>query len=77
MWDLVPSIPLWAIVLAGLCVVALLALIGSAIFAFIFKAAVVIGEARKPPHLDAGDYRLSQGREIRTEGSSRQRDERR
>lgn len=74
MGDLITSLPLWVIVLAGLCVVALLVLIGSAIFAFLFKAAVVIGESRKPPHHDAGDYRLSQGREIRPEGQVSPRD---
>ena len=65
--DLFSALPIWAFVLVALCLVGLIASAGMAVFAFFFQAGVAINEARKPPHLDAGDYRLDQGREVRPE----------
>ena len=71
MENLLPLIPWWAFVLLGLCLIGLLAMIGMALFTFVLKVGVAINEARKPPHLDTGDYRLGQGREVRPEAARR------
>ena len=65
-------IPGWAIVLLVLFVVGLIVSAGLALFVFLFQVGVAINESRKPPHIDAGDYRLNQGREVRPEGASRE-----
>ena len=65
------AIPVWGLVLLGLCLVGLLASFGMALFTFFFKVGVAINEARKPPHIDQGDYRLDQGREVRPEAGRR------
>jgi len=69
--SLLPALPFWVIVGVGLCLIVLAVSAGISLFVLLFKAGVVVNEARKPPHLDAGDYRLGQGHEVRTEGSSR------
>ena len=69
--SLLPALPFWVIVGVGLCLIVLAVSAGISLFVLLFKAGVVVHEARNPPHLDAGDYRLDQGREVRTEGSSR------
>ena len=69
--SLFPLIPGWALVLLGLCLVGIVASVGVAVLMFLFKAGVAIHEARKPPHVDAGDYRIEQGREVRAEGRHR------
>ncbi len=69
--SLLPALPFWVIIGLGLCLIVLAVSAGISLFVFLFKAGVVVHEARKPPHLDAGDYRLDQGREVRTEGPSR------
>ncbi len=71
MFDIIQLIPGWAWVLVALCAVVLVALLASSIFWFLIKVGVVINEARKPPHIDAGDYRIDQGREVRTEEGTR------
>ena len=73
MENLLPLIPWWAFVLLGLCLIGLLAMIGMAVFTFVLKVGVAINEARKPPHMDTGDYRLNQGHEVRPE-TARRRD---
>jgi hypothetical protein len=64
------DIPTWLIVIAALGVLALLGSILLGVGIFLFKVGVAINEARKPPHLDTGDYRLDQGREARFEAQS-------
>ncbi len=64
---LLQFIPFWlmallALVVGGFAIAALVAFL-----TFLFKLGVVVHEARKPPHLDAGDYRLAQGHEVRPE----------
>ncbi len=71
MESLLPVLPFWVVIGLGLCLIVLAVSAGISLFVFLFKAGVVVHEARKPPHLDAGDYRLDQGREVRTEGASR------
>ena len=71
MESLLPVLPFWVIIGLGLCLIVLAVSAGISLFVFLFKAGVVVHEARKPPHLDAGDYRLDQGREVRTEGAPR------
>jgi hypothetical protein len=61
-------LPFWVLLGLGLCLVVLLVVAGLSLFTLIFKAGVIVHEARKPPHLDAGDYRLDQGKEVRAEG---------
>ena len=72
---LLQFIPFWLLVLLALIVAgfAIAALI--AVLLFLFKLGVVLYEARKPPHLDAGDYRLAQGHEVRPETNRRRRSE--
>jgi hypothetical protein len=65
--SLLSLIPAWAWVLIGLCLVTLLVFAGASLFTLLVKLGVIIGEARRPPHIDAGDYRLTQGREVRPE----------
>ena len=74
MSDIIQLIPSWAWVLVALCVVVLVAMLASATFWFLVKVGVVINEARKPPHVDAGDYRIGQGREVRPEEGARRRE---
>lgn len=69
--DLFASVPIWLLATLALCLVGLAASIGVALFTFVFKVGVAINESRKPPHLDAGDYRLEQGHEVRTETTQR------
>lgn len=47
-----------------LCAVVLSAVVGWGLFWFLVQAGIIISYARKPPHVDAGDYRLEQGREV-------------
>ncbi len=70
------ALPTWAVVLIGLGLLVLVAVIAVALFGFFFKLAVIAGEARRPPHLDAGDYALDQGRDVRPEQSGRPADRR-
>jgi hypothetical protein len=70
---LLQFIPFWVIVLLALIVAGIAVSALLAFFAFLFKLGVVLHEARKPPHLDAGDYRLAQGREVRPEVDQRQK----
>lgn len=67
--DFLPALPFAVMLGLGLCLIVLLATAGMSLFMLIFKAGVVIHEAQKPAHLDAGDYRLDQGREVRAEGT--------
>jgi hypothetical protein len=69
--DLIAQLPVWAVVLVGLCLVALAVVIGTMLFGFFFKVGVAINESRRPAHYDAGDYRLDQGREVRPEQTQR------
>ncbi len=73
--DLIGALPLWALVLLGLCLVVLVVAIGGMLFGFFFKLGVAINESRRPPYYDAGDYRLDQGREVRPEQTARPRGE--
>lgn len=74
-------IPIWLLVIGGIILLALfirmlfaLPLVGDVLeflvfglFALPMKIFVIVREARRPPHLDAGDYRLEQGRDIGAE----------
>lgn len=73
MENLLPALPFGVMLGLGLCVLVLIAMAGMSLFMLIFKAGVIIHEAQKPAHLDAGDYRLDQGREVRAEGTVRQK----
>jgi hypothetical protein len=73
--DFLPALPFAVILGLGLCLLVLIATAGMSLFMLIFKAGVVVHEAQKPAHLDAGDYRLDQGREVRAEGTVHQRTE--
>ncbi len=70
--ELLSLIPGWVIVLLVLFVVGLIVSAGVALFVFLFHVGVAINESRKPPHIDVGDYRLDQGREVRPEGRGRE-----
>jgi hypothetical protein len=73
--SLVQLVPFWVIVAIGLCLIVLAVSAGLSLFMLLFKAGVVFHEARKPPHMDTGDYRLDQGREVRPEGTVRRETE--
>ena len=66
--SLLPALPIWVIVAVGLCLIVLVVSVGMSLFVLLFKVGVAIRESRRPPHLDAGDYRLDQGRDVRSEG---------
>ena len=55
------GLPLVALLLCG---VVLLGLLGFGLFILLVKIGVIVREAQRPPHIDAGDYRLSQGRDV-------------
>jgi hypothetical protein len=55
------GLPLVALLLCG---VILLGLLGFGLFILLVKIGVIVREAQRPPHIDAGDYRLSQGRDV-------------
>ena len=65
--DFLPAIPGAVLLALALCAMALVVAAAASLFGFFFKVGVAVHEARKPPHLDSGNYRLDQGREIRPE----------
>ena len=69
--DLIAQLPLWALVLLGLCLLGIVLAIGTLLFGFFFKVGVAVNESRRPPYYDARDYRLDQGREVRPEQTQR------
>lgn len=58
------GIPLIALIICGLI---LLVVGGMGLFTLLLKLGVIVRAAQRPPHMDAGDYRLDQGREVRHE----------
>ncbi|HEY0606433.1 MAG TPA: hypothetical protein VGD58_26145 [Herpetosiphonaceae bacterium] len=50
-----------------LCGLILLASLSLGLITLLIKLGVIVREAQKPQHLDAGNYRIDQGREVRTE----------
>jgi hypothetical protein len=66
-------IELSGIVLVGviLCGVILLGVLGMGLFNLLLQLGVIVRESRRPPHLDSGDYRIDQGREVRSEEQQR------
>ena len=64
-------IPGWLWILLGLGLLTLLATVAISLLVFFFKVGVAINEARKPPHMDTGDYYIDQGREVRPELAQR------
>lgn len=55
------GLPLIALLLCG---IVLLSFLGFGLFILLVKLGVIVRAAQRPPHMDAGDYRLSQGRDI-------------
>lgn len=55
------GLPLIALLLCGLVLVTFF---GFSLFMLLVKLGVIVREARRPPHIDTGDYRLSQGRDV-------------
>jgi hypothetical protein len=50
-----------------LCGLVLLATLSVGLITLLIKLGVIVREAQKPPYLDAGDYRIDQGREVISE----------
>lgn len=50
-----------------LCGIILLASLSLGLITLLIKLGVIVREAQKPQYLDAGDYRMDQGREVVTE----------
>ncbi len=61
----------WLIVIVGIFVLVLVSGLLMGFLTFLIKIGVAISQARKPPHVDAGDYRLDQGRDVRFEDDER------
>ncbi len=61
----------WLIVIVGIVVLVLMSGLLMGFLTFLIKVGVAISQARKPPHVDAGDYRLDQGRDVRFEDDDR------
>ena len=55
------GLPLIALMLCGLVLAVGL---GFGLVMLLIKLGVIVREAQRPPHIDAGDYRLSQGRDV-------------
>lgn len=55
------AIPILAVVICGLV---LLGVFGWGLFLLLIQLGVIVREARKPPHIDAGTYELRQGRDV-------------
>lgn len=74
-------IPIWLLVIGAIILLALfvrilfaIPLVGDVLemlvfglFALPLKIFVIVREARRPPHLDSGDYPLEQGRDVGAE----------
>lgn len=54
-------IPLIAILICGLI---LLGFFGWGLFVLLLQIGVIVRAAQKPPHIDAGNYDLRQGRDV-------------
>jgi len=61
------------VVLVGLvlCGIVLLFVVGAGLITFLIKVGVIVRAAQQPPHIDASDYRLNQGRDVRGEDEQR------
>ncbi len=57
------------LIFLGLFIVGVIFLVvaGVWLFQLILHGIAIVRAARKPPHLDSDDYRLEQGREVRSE----------
>ncbi len=55
------AIPLALLLLCG---VVLFSMFAWALFWILLRVGVIADYARKPPHVDSGDYRIEQGREV-------------
>jgi hypothetical protein len=56
-----------ALVLLVFCAIVAAAALGVGGFLLLVKLGVIVREVQRPPHEDAGDYRIDQGREVRPE----------
>ena len=65
------TIPGMLIVALVVCGAVLLFVVGAGLITFLIKIGVIVREAQRPPHVDAGDYRLDQGHEVRGEDQQR------
>ena len=54
-----------------LCGLVLLATLSLGLITLLIKLGVIVREAQKPQHLDTGDYRIDQGREVTAEDRRR------
>ncbi len=52
------------VLLLLLCGVVLLVVFGWWLFIMLLQIGVIVRAARQPPHIDAGDYSLKQGRDV-------------
>ena len=60
----------WLIVAGGVLVLLFASNVLLWLVALAIKLAVAIKASRRPPHVDVGNYRLDQGREVREERRS-------
>lgn len=54
-----------------LCSIVLLFVVGAGLITFLIKVGVIVRAAQQPPHIDTGNYRLNQGRDVRGEDEQR------
>ncbi|MGQ9548275.1 MAG: hypothetical protein ACUVSW_15880 [Roseiflexus sp.] len=62
-----------SILLGVLCLIVVFAVLGAVGFIVALKLGIIVHQATKPTHLDAGNYTLDQGREVRPEEEDRAR----
>ena len=65
--EFIGALPTWAWFVLAIGLGGPLLSMVTAVGLFVIKRIVIIKERRKPPHVDTGDYRLGQGREVRPE----------
>ncbi len=63
---------MWTL-LVILGILLLIVLASSGVVILLLKLGVIFNEASKPPHLDHGTYTLDQGREVRSESDTQER----
>lgn len=57
------------LVMLVFCAIVAAVALGVGGFMLLVKLGVIVREAQRPPYQDAGDYRISQGREVRPESN--------
>lgn len=65
------TVPGMLIIALVVCGAVLLFAVGAGLVTFLIKIGVIVRAAQRPPHIDTSEYRLKQGREVRSENEQR------